>query len=150
MSKTAAAIDQNTLFTYLPYESFKETMVCLDNATLFRQSQHAYRILCVNLRKRPGRRSQNPTVKLWKGYEHALWLYLLASCAELGRRGYTDESPRAVFLVDFTGLPLKYPTWVGDKGLHGAHRELLLAKDPVHYAQFAQSTETNNQGEPNE
>jgi hypothetical protein len=135
--KRASERDMVNLYTYLPYESFEETMACLDDATLIQQSQHAYRILCVNLRNRPGRRSQNIMVKLWKGYEHALWLYLLASCAELGKRGYVDESPRARFLVDFTGLPLRYPQWIGYKGLREVHRGLLLAKDPVHYAHFA-------------
>lgn len=118
--------------TFLPYENFKNTALCLDRQRLGKQRVETLQILNTLLGLSEGWRS-HPAVKMWRGYEAALWLYGQTMIGEWVARGYKNTM---VLPGHFTAKDLKMPPWLGDKRLHASHRSNLLRKDPVWYGQF--------------
>ena len=63
--------------TFLPHSNFRKTARYLDYRRLGKQRVEAYQILNVLTGKSKGNGWKNhPAVKMWKGYENALKLYL--------------------------------------------------------------------------
>lgn len=126
--------------TFLPYESFEESVACLDDKRLGKQRVEAWQIyqaLTV-----PGYGWQNhPAVKMWHGHKYALSEYGIAVCWEWRERGFADG-----MLSKFTNELLKeyyetianifIPPWLGNPQFHAAHRSILLAKNYEWYSQF--------------
>lgn len=125
--------------TFLPYSDFGKSARCLDNKRLGKQRVEAYQILRVLVGVSEGWRN-HPAVKMWTGYEWALWSYGQDICIEWIRRGFKDtllgkiEWMEGYKVIDATRF--KKPTWVGNEAFHASHRSNLLRKDPIHYGKF--------------
>lgn len=117
--------------TFLPYADFAETAACLDDRRLGKQRVEAYQILRTTLGYTSGWRN-HPAVKMWRGYEDALRLYMNAMIAEWVRRGFRNTMP----LAEVSGEP-EMPPWLGDPALHAGYRANLLRKDPDFYGRYA-------------
>ena len=118
--------------TFLPYPSFRESAVALDYRRLGKQRVEAFQILKT---LRMGRKawSNHPAVKMWRGYENALVLYMNAMILEWIQRGF-----RNTMVIEPVAGAL-YPPWLGKETFHAAHRAALLAKAPEHYGVFGWS-----------
>ena len=121
--------------TFLPYPDFAASMAALDNARLGKQRVEAYQILRQLAGTTRGWRN-HPAVKMWRGYEPALFAYTVAACDEWVRRGFRNdmgETIRQEFpqLVDAL---VELPPWLGRDDIHSSHRGNLLRKSPDHYA----------------
>lgn len=129
--------------TFLPYPDFAESARVLDNKRLGKQRVEAYQILLTLDGARKGW-ANHPAVKMWAGYQTALFVYLQAVCSEWVYRGYKDTVLRKgthymapeEFMTTRQGGFVTMPPWLGDKEFHAAHRANLLRKDYGHYAQF--------------
>jgi len=125
--------------TFLSYPSFSLSAQCLDTKRLGKQRVEAYQILRVLVGESQGWKN-HPAVKMWKGYEWALWSYGQDICVEWIRRGFKDtclgkiEGMEGYDVVNASKF--KRPEWLGDDSLHASHRSNLLRKDPIHYSQF--------------
>lgn len=120
--------------TFLPNRSFVESMRVLDPKRLGNQ---VYREGMTLIR---GKWPNHPASKMWRGYEHALSLYLLIGVNELYDRGFNYAGrPWYQELVrineSFTD-PVEFPPWLGDEALHASHRGVLLYKNYKWYSQF--------------
>lgn len=139
--------------TFLPFADFVETAKCLDYKRLGKQRVEAYQILRVLLGI--GKRNKNgnlawenhPAVKMWKGYESALYLYTIVICSEWKKRGYRDSIiPKINEIIHLTSeeLPtISMPPWLNNADIMASHRSNLLRKNKEYYSQFGW-TEPNN------
>jgi hypothetical protein len=125
--------------TFLPYPSFSESAKVLDNKRLGKQRVEAYQILRALCGESTGWQ-HHPAVKMWKGFEWALWSYGQDICIEWIRRGFKDtvltklEGMEGYKVIGETRF--KKPGWLHDTAFHSSHRSNLLRKDPIHYGQF--------------
>ena len=121
--------------TFLPYADFDQTARTLDSRRLGKQRVEAFQILRgLSIPDFGWRR--HPAVRMWRGYEDALGLYMNACIREWIRRGYRNtlafaETPDPALVAP--------PPWLGDERLHASHRSNLLRKDPLYYGQFGWS-----------
>lgn len=120
--------------TFLPYPDFDACAACLDSRRLGKQRVEAFQIL--NTLADPTRRGwrNHPAVRMWRGYEDALRLYMNAMIAEWVRRGYRNTMTRASVPTE-----VAMPPWLGDPAFHASHRSNLLRKDPEFYARYGWS-----------
>lgn len=116
--------------TFLPHADFEQTAGCLDDRRLGKQRVEAMQILNVLEGRSRGWRN-HPAVRMWRGYEDALRLYMNACIREWVRRGRTNN----MLFADVGGGAVM-PHWLGDERVHSAYRAMLLRKDPVHYGAF--------------
>ena len=116
--------------TFLPYPDFVVSARCLDTKRLGKQRVEAKQILNALARKTRGW-VNHPAVKMWRGHESALRLYMNVMIIEWTSRGHKNS-----MLTEETGLPLVFPSWLGDDRLHRSHRSNLLRKDAASYALF--------------
>lgn len=116
--------------TFLPYPDFEATAHCLDYRRLGKQRVEAYQLLR-GLRDPFYGWRHHPAVKMWRGYEDALALYMNAMIREWVRRGYNNT----MALADVPAHPAM-PPWLGDPAFHASHRANLLRKDPDFYRQY--------------
>lgn len=133
--------------TFLPYRSFLKTARVLDNRRLGNQRNEAKVILKTLLGMSSGWRN-HPAVKMWRGHEGALCLYLKAIIEEWQRRGFKNSKQRVEILPDCKvnlvmegETPvvigsLTLPDWLGNPKSHASHRSNLIRKLPTHYKQF--------------
>lgn len=129
--------------TFLPYPDFRESARVLDNKRLGKQRVEAYQILLTLAGARKGW-ANHPAVKMWEGYQSALFAYFDAVCNEWVYRGYKDTllmkgSPLMTdeyLAAGLVGGFVPMPPWLGTKEFHASHRANLLRKDYGHYAQF--------------
>lgn len=116
--------------TFLPLPDFEQSARVLDNKRLGKQRVEAYQILRVLRGITRGWRN-HPAVRMWRGYDPALRLYLRTVISEWVRRGFRNairvRSPK--FRPDM-------PPWFGDPEFHAAHRSNLIRKDPDWYGRF--------------
>lgn len=113
--------------TFVPLESFEETVRVLDRQRLGKQRVEAWQILSSLLYG--GGWKNHPAVRMWSGYEPALKQYLRQCILEWERRGYRNTIPIPVEREYV--LP---HWWYGP--IHASHRAALLQKNPAHYRQF--------------
>ncbi|HEY6540057.1 MAG TPA: MSMEG_6728 family protein [Ktedonobacteraceae bacterium] len=121
--------------TFLPYPSFEETAAILDYRRLGKQRIEAFQIH--NIITQPdyvGRWAHHPAVKMWRGYENALKLYVNVMIAEWVRRGYRNTM--LYYPVDREADEILLPWWLGDPLFHDSHKSNLLRKFPAYYSQF--------------
>lgn len=119
--------------TFLPYSSFEETAAILDYRRLGKQRVEGWQI--INIITQPdyaGSWVHHPAVKMWRGYENALKLYVNVMIAEWVRRGYHNTLP----YYDREAEEIIFPWWLGDPAFHDSHKSNLLRKFPEYYRQF--------------
>lgn len=124
--------------TFLPYSDFIESMKVLDSKRLGKQRVEAYQILNVLL-ERPRKDGKpykgwvnHPCVRMWRGYEDALKVYINVCIDEWKERGFKNtmnyEIPSTNDVI--------FPEWLGKYELHSSHRSNLLRKDKEYYSKF--------------
>ena len=119
--------------TFLPYASFEDSAAVLDNRRLGKQRVEGTQILTILLTPNyRGAWRNHPAVRMWRGYEEALRLYINAVVTEWIERGYRNS----LATYDLTGRPIVFPFWLGDPRLHDSHKSNLLRKDFSYYSQF--------------
>lgn len=116
--------------TFLPYPGFRESAAVLDRQRLGKQRVEVMQILNA-LMNDEGGWLNHPAVKMWRGYEPALFEYGLAIADEWVKRGYKHHMTFPVPL----GAPVN-PPWIGRESFHASHRSNLLRKNPEHYSRF--------------
>lgn len=118
--------------TFLPYPNLKKSLKVLDRARLGKQRVEAFQILNILLERTERRGWRNhPAVKMWRGYENALKLYLNKAIRLWVARGYKNTMK----LEEIEGR-IVLPRWFGDEDFHAAHRSNLLRKDSNFYGKF--------------
>jgi len=117
--------------TFLPYSDFKKSAKCLDYRRLGKQRVEAYQILNTLTINPKSRWRNHPAVKMWRGYEDALRLYINCMIFEWKSRGYKNNMK--IYDVDNN---ISFPTWFGDEKFHKSHRSNLLRKYPEWYEKF--------------
>lgn len=132
--------------TFLPYKDFNHSAEVLDNKRLNKQILEGYQILKVlnNPDPRAGW-TNHPAVKMWRGYEHALFTYIHAMVVTAKRRGIKTENnwnnliSLRVSTIQNWGSGM--PPWYRDKEelrrLTNSHKANLYRKDPIFYYRFA-------------
>jgi len=119
-------VDINALQIYFLY-----TFYHLDTKRLGKQRVEAFQILKALADSSYGWQN-HPAVKMWRGYEEALKLYLSYAILVWESKGYNNNMNLPDVQVDKIVLP----PWFGNKNLHESHRSNLLRKDPEWYGQF--------------
>jgi len=130
--------------TFLPYRDFKHSAQCLDRQRLGKQRVEGYQILKVLLGygkiNKNGNMawSNHPAVKMWKGYEFELVLYIKAICNEWTSRGYKDTVlDKSIDLLSKScTIRVIKPEWLVNEKLFESHRSNLLRKNKEYYSQF--------------
>lgn len=118
--------------TFLPEESFIESVRVLDWRRLGKQRVEAHQILNVLLGRTQTKGWRNhPITKMWSGYESALQLYHNMCIEEWIRQGYNNNMP-----LEKITQKIVYPPWFGNDKFHSSHRGNLLRKDYNYYSQF--------------
>jgi hypothetical protein len=141
--------------TFVPLtESYDDIAKVLDNKRLNKQALEGWQIL-MNLLEldpqgnfRPAKGWRNhPAVKMWRGHEMALYVYIQAMVKEWKSRGFNStigEKAQATMLrAEQLGLldhPSDPPAWIRDMSLFdeiaSSHRIALLSKEYEWYSQF--------------
>ena len=84
--------------------------------------------------------THHPVVRMWSGFETALAVYGLETCAEWRNRGYKDSLlpyfTEQLNRLSKTQVGNMMPSWFGMEAFHASHRAALLAKNPKYYQQF--------------
>lgn len=119
--------------TFLPYESFSDSLRALDNRRLGKQRVEAKQIydILTGTAKGPGWRN-HPAVKMWRGFERALALYYNLSLLVWKMRGFQSVKLQ---VIESDGEPI-LPPFIGQDSFHASHRSNLLRKDPVFYGKY--------------
>ena len=121
--------------TFLPYPSFEETAAILDYRRLGKQRVEAFQIhTIITQPDYRGHWVNHPAVKMWRGYENALKLYVNVMIAEWVRRGYRNTM--LSYNIDREVDDMLLPWWLGDPLFHDSHKSNLLRKFPEYYSQF--------------
>lgn len=123
--------------TFLPYQDYQQSAKVLDRARLGKQRVENLQIMKALVLPDYGWQN-HPAVKMWEGYELALYHYQIAICNEWKARGYKDTC--LVKTKDiYTKCKLRHPRapwWIYKEKLYASHRSNLLRKDPNWYGQF--------------
>ena len=119
--------------TLLPDASFEQTVTILDWKRLGKQRLEGMQIMkIITTPNYVGAWAHHPAVKMWRGYENALKLYVNTMITEWKRRGYVNT----MLSYDLTGAEILFPTWLGDPRFHDSHKSNLLRKYAEYYSQF--------------
>lgn len=134
--------------TFVPFTDFYQSAVVLDSKRLNKQlleGRQIYDILSSQRTK--GGWINHPAVKMWRGYNTALYTYLEAVKQACDERGISTEKNWSAIehmrKWDYgTGINLVLPPWWGDDRVHESHRNNLFVKDPLFYAEFESAKRT--------
>ena len=119
--------------TFLPYASFEDAATVLDYRRLGKQRVEGVHILRIlSTPDYVGAWMNHPAVKMWRGYENALKLYVNIMIKTWQERGYRNTLPSYEINPD----EICFPWWLGDERLHASHKSNLLRKDAAYYRQF--------------
>ena len=149
--------------TFVPLtSSYEEIARVLDNKRLNKQALEAWQIL-MNLleldpqgeHRTPKGWSNHPAVKMWRGHETALYLYIQAMVTEWKRRGYKstigDKAKATMVVALRQGLlppTASNPSWISSSEefsvIASSHRVALLSKDYEWYSRFEWPEDTGN------
>lgn len=142
--------------TFVPLtSSYTDIAKVLDNKRLNKQALEGWQILMTLLELDPQGNHRtpkgwvnHPAVKMWRGYEMALYLYIQEMVAEWKNRGYNStigDKARATMLraIELGLIDSKNynnPTWLINTATFSdiatSHRKALLSKDYEWYHQF--------------
>ena len=114
--------------TFVPYPNIHKSVSCLDRRRLGKQRLESWQILNCLCGISSLRWRHHPAVKMWKGSEEFLKMYMNACIIEWIRRGYKNTMK----IIQGYGSP---PRWWG-ADIHSSHRAALLFKDISWYNQF--------------
>lgn len=130
---------------FLPEKSFVDSAQALDYRRLVKQLLEGRQIMTVLAGEQTSRGWVNhPAVKMFKGYERALYAYLFAIKDEMHARGYKWEKNWDViqdtYIRNFISQDTFLPPWMEDEELFNkviiTHRGRLWEKDPIHYEEY--------------
>lgn len=139
--------------TFLPYKDFDKSANALDSKRLNKQILEGYQILNVLMNDDPKAGWRNhPAVKMWRGYENALFTYTLAMIAEADRRGIkTDTNKNNLITLRVatiknwgSGMPPWYDNKPIMKRVTTTHKANLYRKAPEYYFEFHTAVESKN------
>jgi hypothetical protein len=141
--------------TFVPLtDSYDDIAKVLDNKRLNKQALEGWQILMVLLELdpqgnfRPAKGWKNhPAVKMWRGHEMALYVYIQAMVKEWKSRGFNStigEKAHATMIraeeLDLLSHPSDPPAWIRDMSffdeIASSHRTALLSKEYEWYSQF--------------
>lgn len=137
--------------TFLPSRNFIKSAQILDSKRLNKQILECYQILNVLSGQSPtGGWRNHPAVKMWRGHEQTLHMYVNAMIAEAKRRGIKTEKNEENIrnLFDRVGHTwgAELPDWYLDDHkimrIVTTHKANLFNKDPMYYAQFQVATQS--------
>ena len=120
--------------TFLPYQSFEQSLACLDNRRLGKQRVEAMQILNALRAGSVSRWRGHPAVRMWDGWESLLEIYHDLAIKAWVDRGFRNNM-RLVSKSFWLRDPISKPPWL-TKEFCASHRSNLLRKDPVYYSQF--------------
>jgi hypothetical protein len=139
--------------TFLPYKDFDKSAHALDSKRLNKQILEGYQIMNVLMSDDPKAGWRNhPAVKMWRGYENALFEYIMAMIAEADRRGIkTDKNKDNLINLRVRTISRwgnGRPAWYSDKAAMArvttTHKANLYVKDPEYYHGFVKATLDKN------
>lgn len=153
--------------TFVPLtSSFEDIARTLDRARLNKQALEGWQILMTLLELDPQGNHRapkgwvnHPAVKMWRGHEMALYLYIQAMVTEWKRRGYKstigDKAKETIKVALAKGLlgssASTNPYWISNmqlfKEVASSHRMALLNKDYEWYSQFGWPEDRGNRPE---
>jgi hypothetical protein len=153
--------------TFVPLtSSFEDIARTLDRARLNKQALEGWQILMTLLELDPQGNHRtpkgwvnHPAVKMWRGHEMALYLYIQAMVDEWKRRGYKstigDKAKETIKVALSKGLlgssASTTPNWIANmrvfKEVASSHRSALLSKDYEWYSQFDWPEDTGKRPE---
>jgi len=131
--------------TFLPFKQFDQSAKALDSKRLNKQILEGYQILKVLSNNDPKAAWRNhPAVKMWRGHEGQLWLYIMAMVDEANIRGIkTDknlDNLRTLKSALSKSWGFSLPNWYKDPfvlvKVLTTHKANLFRKDPVYYVDF--------------
>ena len=141
--------------TFVPeITSFSSIAQVLDRQRLNKQALEGWQILMTLLELDPEGNHRvpkgwvnHPAVKMWRGHEMALYLYIEEMVAEWKRRGYKstigDKAKATIMQALHLGLITEVatnPSWLSNqsqfKEIASSHRVALLNKNYEWYSQF--------------
>ena len=130
--------------TFLPFKDFDDSARSLDNKRLNKQILEGYQILKVLNNPDPRAAWRNhPAVKMWRGHEQALFLYIKAMLEQADFRGIkTDKNKDNIYTLRLATLKNwgnGYPSWFKTDidRVTESHRANLYRKDPEYYHEFS-------------
>lgn len=131
--------------TFLPFADFESSAKSLDNKRLNKQILECYQILKVLNNPDPHAGWRNhPAVKMWRGHEQALFVYVKAMIAQANLRGIkTDKNQANIYTLrqqTLSNWGNGMPSWYQDKSelrrVNDSHKANLHRKDPEYYDDF--------------
>ena len=147
--------------TFVPLLGSADTAKVLDRARLNKQALEGWQILMnlVQLDPQGNHRvsrgwSNHPAVKMWRGHEGALTVYIVKMVMEWEKRGYKSTIAEKAVTTYIQAVKLgrinedshRLPVWMRDKKLFdriaSSHRLALLNKDYEWYSQFGWPEDT--------
>jgi hypothetical protein len=146
--------------TFVPLIGSADTARVLDRARLNKQALEGWQILMTlteldpqGNHRTPKGWVNHPAVKMWRGYEGALTLYILSMVREWERRGYKSTiavKALSTYIQAVKQRKIKHstqlPPWMKDstyfRNIASSHRTALLAKDYEWYSQFGWPEDT--------
>lgn len=128
--------------TFVPFDNLIESSKSLDSRRLNKQlleGRQIYKIIYTD--QRSGAWTNHPAVKMWRGYDDALFNYLVAIKDECVSRGIKTDKNWSAITEMHSDVPspsslIEMPLWWGDERVHQSHRNNLYRKDPEYYAEF--------------
>lgn len=152
-------------FLPLPTVDFSETARVLDNKRLNKQALEGWQILLTLLELDPAGNHRtpkgwvnHPAVKMWRGHEPLLWVYVMAMVAEWKSRGFKStigdkatETIRQAYEAGTISSFGRVPDWMQESSkfaeIATTHRQALLVKDYEWYSQFGWAEDTGTKPE---
>jgi len=135
--------------TFLPSSNFITCAQMLDSKRLNKQILEGYQILNVLSGQSPtGGWRNHPAVKMWRGFEKTLHIYIKAMIHEARLRGIKTDKNEANIQALFTKVGDSWgsgiPDWLTNEHtmmrVVTTHKANLFNKDPLYYAQFQPAT----------
>lgn len=130
-------------------DTYSRMARALDNKRLHKQALEGWQILMNLLELDPEGNdripkgwSSHPAVKMWKGYEFHLTLYIQAMIKEWKYRGFKSTLSEKVAGTFSIGLmkgrigSIESPPWIWDEEIASSHRQALLVKNYAWYSKF--------------
>jgi hypothetical protein len=151
--------------TFIPLATndFQAIAKTLDNKRLNKQALEGWQILMTLLEldpqgnyRKPKGWVNHPAVKMWKGHESSLFVYILEMVTEWKARGFKstigDKATQTMLVAyenDLADVETDAPNWMRDKSkleaMASTHRKALLVKDYQWYSQFKWPEDTGTE-----
>jgi hypothetical protein len=130
--------------TFMPYPSCSQSAAVLDDKQLGKQRIEGYQILNILLGKTKKTKTgkvaweNHPAVKMWKGHEKFLCVYVATMCKEWIKRGYKDSLLPKIdsYYKELENVQISSPDIIGNEEFHSSHRAALLYENYEYYKQF--------------